>query len=463
MSSGTAKLLGLAALALMALAAVTLLWQRADPIAATESANSITSPDTVDDVGTFTSLALDAAGNPVVSYFDSTNLDLKLLHCGDPSCSSGNTINAPDTMGFVGESTSLALDASGNPVVSYYDWSNREVKLLHCGDPTCSAGNSTTALGAVGSLGTSTSLALDGNGFPVVSYFDVTAFDLKVVHCGNANCTSANSITAPDPAGGVGANSSLALDASGNPVVSYHDFTNRDLKLLHCGDPTCSSGNTITSPDTAGDVGWGTSLALDASGNPVVSYIDYTNFDVKVLHCGDPACSSGNSITAPDTEGEFVPGTSLALDANGHPVVSYHDGFSALKVLHCGDPTCSSGNTISTPDTPGFYSSLALDASGNPVVSYGGGFGDLKLLHCGDPSCKAPPPTPTATPAPPADTPAPPPPVGGIAVDPDLGAIALETPEPSKDNSGLLGGIAAATGVLALGGAAWYARRRVRR
>ena len=54
------------------------------------------------------------------------------------------------------------------------------------------------------------------------------------------------------------------------------------------------------------------------------------------------------------------------------------------------------------------------------------------------------------------------PPVGGIAVDPDLGALALETPESSSGNSGLLVGIVAAvaTGVVALGGAAWYAKRR---
>ena len=60
-------------------------------------------------------------------------------------------------------------------------------------------------------------------------------------------------------------------------------------------------------------------------------------------------------------------------------------------------------------------------------------------------------------------TPTVPPPVGGIAIDPELGPLVLETPASSSNSMSLLAGIAAAVaaGVIALGGAAWYARRRV--
>ncbi len=380
--------------------------------------NVITSPDTAGDVGWVTSLALNGGENPVVSYNDHPTGDLKVRHCGDATCSSGDVITSPDTAGNVGEDSSLVLDASGYPVVSYIDgYPNKDLKILHCGNANCSAGNVITSPDTAGDVGGFTSLTLDASGYPVVSYWDSGNGDLKVLHCGDPTCSSGNVITSPDTVGGVGFFTSLTLDGSGNPVVSYYDYTNENLKVLHCGNPNCSSGNVITSPDTTGDVGKSTSLALDASGYPVVSYHDVTNRDLKLLHCGNANCTSGNVITSPDTVGWVGQDTSLALDASGYPVVSYRDGDnSGLKVLHCGDPTCSSGNVSTSPDTVGlvgFFTSLALDGSGNPVVSYfDEDNGDLKVLRCGDPYCGAaspptPSPTPTPTPTPVGPTPTP--------------------------------------------------------
>src|SRR3989344_3488075 len=131
------------------------------------------------------------------------------------------------------------------------------------------------------------------------------------------------SVPSPDIAGDVGQHSSLVLDASGNPVVSYWDYPNSDLKLLHCNDVNCAAGgDSITSPDTVGEVGQDASLVLDSAGYPVVSYYAAAG-DLKLLHCNDVNCAAGgDSITSPDTTGYVGRETYIALDALGYPVVS---------------------------------------------------------------------------------------------------------------------------------------------
>ena len=255
--------------------------------------NSITTPDTT--FSGYVSVAMDSAGRPVVSYFDATNGDLRILHCGDTNCSSGNTFNSPDTAGSVGLYTSIALDASGYPVVSYQDGSpNFDLKVLHCNDVNCAAGGdsiTTPDTGAGANVAEWTSIELDASGFPVVSYQDETGQDLKILHCDDVNCAvGGDSITTPDTSFG-GDYSSLELDSSGYPVISYQDSGFGRLDVLHCTNANCSGGQTPVEVDASTLVGEYTSLALDASGKPVVSYYDTNLGNLKVLHCGNADCS----------------------------------------------------------------------------------------------------------------------------------------------------------------------------
>ena len=73
--------------------------------------------------------------------------------------------------------------------------------------------------------------------------------------------------------------------------------------------------NSITSHDLNSVIGY-TSLALDANGNPVVSYGALISGGLRVLHCDDPNCDGvGESITSPDVGAASE--VSMVLDAAG--------------------------------------------------------------------------------------------------------------------------------------------------
>ena len=93
--------------------------------------------------------------------------------------------------------------------------------------------------------------------------------------------------TTIDSTGQVGLYSSITGGADANPVISYYDGPWGDLKVVKCNEAACAAGGeTITTVDSAGDVGLFTSITVGADANPVISYYDSTNGDLKVVKLG---------------------------------------------------------------------------------------------------------------------------------------------------------------------------------
>jgi hypothetical protein len=214
-----------------------------------------------------------------------------VTHCGNAACTAGNvstTIDNPKT-NFVGHQTSIAIGADGLPIVSYQDLTANALRVTHCGNADCTAGNVSTAVNAgPGDIGGYSSIAIGADGLPVISHSENVAGALRVTHCGNAACTAGNvSTTVDDPANGVGEFTSIAIGADGLPVISHHDQTAGAIRVTRCGNADCTSGNVSTTMDAAAAPG---AIAIGGDGLPIISYQGAFASTLRVMKCGTPTC-----------------------------------------------------------------------------------------------------------------------------------------------------------------------------
>ncbi len=323
-----------------------------------------------------------------------------------------NTVDLPDTTGDVGLYPSIALKPNGLATVAYYDATNKDLKVRNCTDVACAPGTGTTqtlnSTADIGNdVGLNPSMVLEPfTGKPVIAYFDATNGSLRLARCTNISCSNAT-LTTVDPAASalesVGRHSSLQLDALGNPVIAYSfqrivsvlpPVVEREIRLVHCNDPLCATGGDTI--EVISDSGGRPSLALNASGFPVVSVSTQNGFwpVIFVRTCSDVNCSGSvtlNGAFGPigQTSGVFA---DMELDSSGFPVIAF-GGNGTLGLLHCNDPLCAGDDeSFAFPGPTGDVGqgvSMELDASGNPVISYHrfDGINEVRILRCLDPNC----------------------------------------------------------------------------
>ena len=348
--------------------------------------NVITTVDSTNDTGEYTSIALGSDGFARISYMDNSNDDLKFARCTNADCTT-KVISTVDSSGSVYEVTSIALDASDFARISYYHDGNDDLKFARCANADCTA-PTLTSVETAGNVGDSSSIQIGADGFARIAYFQDDNGDVKFARCTNADCTT-KVVSAVDATGYVGEHLSLVLGSNGNARISYYDETSGNLKFARCTNDDCSSAN-ITVVDSTGDVGKYNSLALDNNNFGRISYFDDTSDDLKFAQCTNEDCTAKN-ITVVDSSGTVGLYTSLALGADGFARISYYDSSnSALKFARCTNADCTTKTVVTIDNTAsvGLYTSLALGADGFGRISYhDDSNGDLKFARCIDSDC----------------------------------------------------------------------------
>ena len=332
------------------------------------------------------SLVMDKNNTPHLAYYDAKNGEIRYV----------SRVNGTWTDELVGSSAgtfsvSIAVDGADNPSISYGDgfhFGNLMYAekiggswIVTSVDRGSYGGVEDSSLGNAGHY---SSLVLDDLGNPHISYNDGRNFgNLKYAVRKNGEWESeivdrgVNGFLF----GSTGYDSSLNLDTSGNPCISYRDGNyygtlmyaekTQDHWVITKVDTGWDWDNE-TLQDSTGNTGSYTSLALDCDGNPVIAYYDMKKKSLMNAQRMWPRTEFINwpigipaSLSADDTGG-YV---SLAIDRNDHRHISFYDAKekslnyymldgSQIRIL-----TVDSGNA-------GRYASLALDSSGQPHIAY---------------------------------------------------------------------------------------------
>ena len=350
--------------------------------------STLTTLDSAGFLGAYSSVTIGADGLGLISYYDSTNQNLKVAHCSNVACTSA-TITTLDSAGDVGVYTSITIGADGLGLISYYDQSNSDLKVAHCSNTACTAATFATVDSAA-DVGIHDSITIGADGLGLISYYaSIPNFDLKVAHCNNAACTSAT-ITTLDSAGDVGPYTSITTGADGLGLISYYDQTNQNLKVAHCSNAACTSATLTTLDGGAGFAGLFTSITIGADGLGLVGYYDQTNGDLKVAHCNDAACTSA-TLAAIDSVGNVGLESSITIGGDGLGLISYYDVTNTdLRVAHCANAACSSAasTTLDSAGIKGRFTSITTGLDGLGLISYFDQTNaDLRVAHCGTAAC----------------------------------------------------------------------------
>jgi hypothetical protein len=237
-----------------------------------------------DDLGRWNSIALDADGNPAVSYYDARNQQLKFAWRSSSGAWSAEVVDA-------GDLTQDAVDAGvaetdvgsysslywrGNEWwIAYRDEANRDLKIAH-GTP----GSWTIALidGSGTDVGAWPDL-LDHAGELMVAYHDVGEQDLKLATRTGPGAWDSEIV---DDGNFVGADSVL-VRASDRLIIVYFDGATNDIKQAVRMDasPDVWTLSSILGEEKA--LGFSNSAAIDANNNQlVVATFSYTDMDFVV-------------------------------------------------------------------------------------------------------------------------------------------------------------------------------------
>jgi hypothetical protein len=339
------------------------------------------------DVGQATSLALNTAGVPFISYLDASAGNLKHARSYGPVWYR-NVVPAPAKDVNTGLYSSIDLSGDYSPHIAYYDQTKGNLWYASWTGSSWSQ----TKIDQAGDVGRYVSLAIDSAAIPHMSYYDASRGNLN--YASYSIQASSWMTTTVDTLENTGQFTSITVNPANVPYISYYDYSGGSLNMAF-QSPTQT---WVVSPvDNVGrtdalDVGISSSIALDNTGRPHISYYDIENGDLKYAYSNDvwPTAGSWN-VSVLDSVGDVGLYSSLVIDTTTNTLhLCYYDYTNgnlkyAQKVgaaaweFQIVDGDVADGDGINEGDV-GYYCSIDLNGVGQPAISYyDNSHGDLKV------------------------------------------------------------------------------------
>ncbi|MEE3038501.1 MAG: ELWxxDGT repeat protein, partial [Candidatus Thermoplasmatota archaeon] len=276
-----------------------------------------------------------------ISYYDESNYDLKYAKCSS-SCSSTSswTTLLIDSDGQVGRGNSLAVDSNNNPHISYYDFTNQNLKYATCSS-SCELISSwtNTTLDTTGNSGSDTSIAIDSNDNIHIAYtgqFVINVNSLKYA-TDESGSWLYSTIETGTPSMSSGIENSIAIDSNDNIHISYYNSANGlNYATDYTGTWVISTLDTPRFSSTRY-----TDIAIDSGDNIHISYSATGVLEVRYVMADSTSNLFGYSISPNlpaglnfnPTTGE-ISGTPTAISANTtYTITATNSGGSSTTTI----------------------------------------------------------------------------------------------------------------------------------
>jgi len=307
---------------------------------------SVSRVDPNDDTGLFTSIVLDGSGEPYISYIDETLGIVRVAH----RSTSNWTTEPVASVGSSQGNTNLAFGPNATLYLSFVAGESHVVELA-----TRNASGWTVTPVDLGYSEGYNRLVIDPTGRPMLSYTASNGWLRYAVRTGTTWAFETVDRTTV-----ISRYIGLAVDGSGEPHISY--YGNGVLRYAARVAGVWQTEMVDPSPYA----GWYSTIGLDSGGAPHIAYYDSVNTTLRYAE----RVNGTWAISTIDGNDDAGWDASLAIDRFDRVHVAYYARLVGELRYAIRTPAGWIRETADTGGVVGWYISLAADRGGLPRIAY---------------------------------------------------------------------------------------------